>query len=154
MSQMNVDSIYDKAGSGEVDFPNGLSKNSLSIVGGTYSPVLTSITNMTGIIQPTATTYLSLGNVCVVSGYCQFQNSGGGIVRGKITLPVSTTFVLQGDCAGAINAPRSVAAGTDAMCGSVYAHVSSGGFTQAEFSVPQIGATALGWSFMFLYQIK
>jgi hypothetical protein len=93
-----------------------------NIFSGTYTPTLTNVANI-DIPASTAYTfqYMRVGNVVTVSGKIDVTVTGTGLTRLNVSLPISSNFSAEENCAGtavmtassvSINIPASIRADT------------------------------------------
>jgi hypothetical protein len=93
-----------------------------NIFSGTYTPTLTNVANI-DIPASTAYTfqYMRVGNVVTVSGKIDVTVTGTGLTRLNVSLPISSNFSAEENCAGtavmtasgvSINIPATIRADT------------------------------------------
>lgn len=112
-----------------------------NIFSGTYTPTLTNVANI-DIPASTAYTfqYMRVGNVVTVSGKIDVTVTGTGLTRLNVSLPISSNFSAEENCAGtavmtassvSINIPASIRADTTNDVAQVQYHGNLTGMAQA-----------------------
>jgi hypothetical protein len=114
-----------------------------NIFSGTYTPTLTNVANI-DIPASTAYTfqYMRVGNVVTVSGKIDVTVTGTGLTRLNVSLPISSNFSAEENCAGtavmtassvSINIPASIRADATNDVAQVQYHGNLTGMAQAYF---------------------
>lgn len=115
------------------------------IASGTYTPTLTSVTNVTSS-SASECQWMRVGNVVTVSGIVQCTPTAAGNTNLGVSLPIASNFASASDCAGSFNTQGTV-------LGSLYADADTTNDRLNLNGTATVSAAA-NLSFVFMYEVK
>lgn len=118
-----------------------------NIFSGTYTPTLTSVTNVSSTTAALCQ-YIRVGNVVTVGGRFDITATLVGDTEIGISLPVASNFTTSEDCGGTASVGTS---GTVTQTGGISANAAN---DRAEFRYVAINTGSFGFFFTFTYKVK